>query len=517
MKMLFALHLGCLLTKSTNLLIPPRPPQGVKVPATVEVHNLFDLNKPAAGEHQFFDLNDPAVNEHELLDLNESTGDEPSLATISSATCAVNHHPVGVINPRYSDEEPALWLSPQERFATATHTQPTDPKRTGNNLVWNQVQNQSSINEGLITPTSKPTSHDFGSSTPCQTDLNDARNPQKDKQQINDSSFMGRYEIPTNQERENRIPPKSLNVIVDNWEYVKASSPPKYGLGKNVHQRKALPGFHQSKLLSSFLNDLNQLTHPKSDGFKFCITRENAPDILHVYLSWKLPYPGGISRGTRRGALWKIALSVSNEILAMGTRHTFTHEIMGPLRQRLAKYVINSIIDDHPAINLTQAQLGSALQYVTNITKVVPFLIITHHTLFNEHKSQRLDDKLVENVLAFLKRFWEDTQNATSELRQNHSWSRINAVILKSEDITRSHREYRSSMSGITWYNMAWKIAFLWLKENNQNLDAGSEQETYDSIVMELINRIIFYANYRDPQSFMQDWGGSYTLEIEKT
>ncbi|EFP85940.2 hypothetical protein PGT21_024842 [Puccinia graminis f. sp. tritici] len=515
MKMLLTLHFGFLLTKSTTLLIPPGPPQGVKVPATVEVQNLFDLNKPAAGEHHFFDLNDPAVSEHEFLDLNESTRDEPSLATISAATCAVNHHPVRVMNPQYSEEEPAPWLSPQERFATVINTQPTDPKHTGNNLLWNKVQNQSSIHQGL--PTSQPTSHDFGSSTTCQNDLNDARKPQKDKQKIDDSSCMARYEIPMSQERENRTPPKSLNVIVDNWEYVKASSPPKYGLGKNIHQRKALTGFHQSKLLLSLLNDLNQLTHAKLDGFKFCITRENAPDILHVYLGWKLPYPGGISRGTRRGALWKIALSVSNEILGMGTRHTFTHEIIGPLRQKLTKYVINSITDDHPEINLTQAQLGSALQYVTNITKVVPFLIITHHTLFNEHKSQRLDDNLVENILAFVKRFWEDTQNATSELRQNHSWSRINAVILKSEDITRSHREYRSSMSGITWYNMAWKIAFLWLKENNQNLEAGSEQETYDSIVMELINRIIFYANYRDPQSFMQDWGGSYTLEIEKS
>ncbi|KAA1076946.1 hypothetical protein PGT21_024885 [Puccinia graminis f. sp. tritici] len=216
MKMLLTLHFGFLLTKSTTLLIPPGPPQGVKVPATVEVQNLFDLNKPAAGEHHFFDLNDPAVSEHEFLDLNESTRDEPSLATISAATCAVNYHPVRVMNPQYSEEEPAPWLSPQERFATVTNTQPTDPKHTGNNLLWNKVQNQSSIHQGL--PTSKPTSHDFGSSTTCQNDLNDARKPQKDKQKIDDSSCMARYEMPMSQERENRTPPKSLNVIVDNWD-----------------------------------------------------------------------------------------------------------------------------------------------------------------------------------------------------------------------------------------------------------------------------------------------------------
>ncbi|KAI9631500.1 hypothetical protein KEM48_014324 [Puccinia striiformis f. sp. tritici PST-130] len=159
-------------------------------------------------------------------------------------------------------------------------------------------------------------------------------------------------------------------------------------------------------------------------------------------------------------------MSVSNHKIAVDQYSIFTQEILEPIRKRLES--LDSNLKTVGIEPLLPHQIDLILGYVAN-----------------KHPKDRLSTELVEEILMFLKKFWQDTKNAESKLRQENEWAIVNAIILRTEEIDRNPSSYKYWLSGNSCYNMAWHVAMYWRRENMEKF-IGTEvkdQGYYESTI----------------------------------
>ncbi|KAI9612763.1 hypothetical protein H4Q26_007922 [Puccinia striiformis f. sp. tritici PST-130] len=157
--------------------------------------------------------------------------------------------------------------------------------------------------------------------------------------------------------------------------------------------------------------------HKPKHNLRFFNPENEIPSFLRAYCrSRKLQFPSDLTRGERRGALWKIAMSMSNNKIVVNQYPIFLQEILEPIRKRLESLESNlKTLGIEP---LMPHQIDLIFGYVANVSQVTIFFVITYLSLFKKHPKDRLSTELVEEILMFLKKLWQDTKNAQSKLRK---------------------------------------------------------------------------------------------------
>ncbi|KAH9457206.1 hypothetical protein Pst134EA_021089 [Puccinia striiformis f. sp. tritici] len=109
-------------------------------------------------------------------------------------------------------------------------------------------------------------------------------------------------------------------------------------------------------------------------------------------------------------------MSMSNNKIVVNQYPIFSQEILEPIRKRLESLESNlKTLGIEP---LMPHQIDLIFGYVANVSQVTIFFVITYLSLFKKHPKDRLSTELVEEILMFLKKLWQDTKNAQSKLRK---------------------------------------------------------------------------------------------------
>ncbi|KAI7939175.1 hypothetical protein MJO28_014754 [Puccinia striiformis f. sp. tritici] len=445
----------------------------------------------------------PNPSGDEMLDLNMPATDEPSTPSLSSAESRIGllgSRPALDLNLPCSDTG-SVRTSSEEHIVTENHDQTGSHTRKRDYLVFGEDvgQRESLSKKGrtIMNHTDRDSSHDSASRimdgvAPHHVNL--SNNAQRYAENIRDIIIPGKFT--DREQRLNGNLPKPFDVY--DWDYVREAPYIDVGDGQ---------GLRHARALHTLLMSLDSLRFKPKHDLRFFIPENETSSFLRAYRSRKLQFPPGLTRGERRGALWKIAMSVSNHKIAVDQYSIFNEEILEPIRKRLES--LDSNLKTVGIEPLLPHQIDLILGYVANVTKVTIFFAITYLSLFKKHPKDRLSTELVEEILMFLKKFWQDTKNAESKLRQENEWAIVNAIILRTEEIDRNPSSYKYWLSGNSCYNMAWHVAMYWRRENMEKF-IGTEvkdQGYYESTIFDLINKIVIYANYQDSQSFLHFWG----------
>ena len=150
--------------------------------------------------------------------------------------------------------------------------------------------------------------------------------------------------------------------------------------------------------------------------------------------------------------------------------------------------------------NLSQNKIQFTIRYVENITKTVVIYIIMYLSLFKEHDGDILDPELVKKILNFLSHIWRRIGDSDPELLKKYEWARISSDLIKLKDWSDDGKELRNwrvdkrAQTGISW-----KIVSYWIESNNKKIRTAFRNSKNDLnlSVIEIINKIIFYANYQ--------------------
>ncbi|EFP85939.1 uncharacterized protein PGTG_11695 [Puccinia graminis f. sp. tritici CRL 75-36-700-3] len=473
MKTLLISYSAFVLTKSTTLVMIPNSNQRTEELSALLTHKLFDLNEPAT----------------------EEPSPEHILSSGSSAHPHVTRPTFDLNLPcRLSGEELPPRMCFQEHMGSKYRDRWAYLKRKGDHqdLGFDQSQSQFLSNQRQMIHLN--TARHLPDSS-VMNELTSARAVVSGNVKRPTHNLRNGFPVGNREQRLNGNLPEPFDVY--DWDYVREV--PDSEIRDGV-------GFRLGRPLHQLLMFLDSLRYKPTRDLRFSISDGEERSILRSYQqSKKLLYPPGLTRGARRGALWKIAMSVSNSKIAVDRYDVFSLEIIGSLRAGLTHLGETAADLEYP---ISPSRINAITGYVENLTKVATFFIIAYLSLFKKHPTERLSTQLVEEILIFLKKFWEDTQNSKSELRKNHEWSTLNAIVLKSEEIDRNPKSYKHWLNGNACYQMAWKMAMYWVKENGKWFGVGLEDEDlYENSIFDLLNKIIIYANYQNPKSFLHYWG----------
>ncbi|KAI7943943.1 hypothetical protein MJO28_011471, partial [Puccinia striiformis f. sp. tritici] len=252
---------------------------------------------------------------------------------------------------------------------------------------------------------------------------------------------------------------------------------------------------------------------PKHD-LRFFNPENKIPSFLRAYCrSRKLQFPSDLTRGERRGALWKIAMSMSNNKIVVNQYPIFSQEILEPIRKRLESLESNlKTLGIEP---LMPHQIDLIFGYVANVSQVTIFFVITYLSLFKKHPKDRLSTELVEEILINSGKI-PRTLNPNYE--KENEWALHKAIILRFEEIHKNPSGSKYWLSGNSCYNMAWYIAMYRRREIiwNNLLVLRSKIRAIMKVLC-LINKMVTHANYQNSQSFLHFWGDKKRVEKLKS
>ncbi|KAA1128945.1 hypothetical protein PGTUg99_008922 [Puccinia graminis f. sp. tritici] len=307
----------------------------------------------------------------------------------------------------------------------------------------------------------------------------------------NTSDFVPHAQLDMQEEKskEPSIPTKLFHVY--NWEYVKQSPQDQTTEGNGVLN---------ADRLEELFRLLNSCKTIPQQGPLFWIPRENVHKFLKRYRKLRLQSPGRSVHRERKRVLGKLIAELCDEKLDIEKYPIFSDEIIKSLRDRLAlRLKINQTSNEtRQNDNRLLRKVQTIIQYITNVTKISVFLIITHLSLFKEHQNEILSREEVNKILCFMRDLWKDMEQEELLLEPSkYTWIKRSSDMFRLEEKQDDLRNEKVWANGYSlWYFVAEDIVKYWTESNRNKFKLRWGKREYPSEISQIIELIISYANY---------------------
>ncbi|KAA1082915.1 hypothetical protein PGT21_020247 [Puccinia graminis f. sp. tritici] len=268
------------------------------------------------------------------------------------------------------------------------------------------------------------------------------------------------------------------------WDFLR------YQGSKDVFSDLNRPQFSHDFSLKEMLENLN---FQKSGDFYF-IPTSKMPDVVQKYTKKKHQFRRKIKTSLRPKILCEIVLKISNEKLDLDKYSTFSNGLMRNLRLSIeSRNNMNRLKKER---SVSGSKISSITNFVSNITKISTFLIIVRLSLLKEHKEGKLNNKIVEGILSFMKKFWDELmENGDGKLTNKFDWAKNISALLHLQKIDKDHNKTRINERA-KWYHISNNLVEYWAQENKRagykftSLEQNNRQQ-----LIEIINTMIIHSN----------------------
>ncbi|KAI9602128.1 hypothetical protein KEM48_000155 [Puccinia striiformis f. sp. tritici PST-130] len=219
---------------------------------------------------------------------------------------------------------------------------------------------------------------------------------------VSQAGILGSPEKGNHQER-----PPHLDVY--NWNLVEIQ-----GSGENDKHREEI-----SRKLKLFFEELK---FHRSDGFHWIpATDKELRKVIKRFNRSKFRFhvECGSNSNSRRQKLQSIIQHLSDEKLALDKYPTFSTDIMCQFKSNLQ--LRKEKLKHTRLLSTRSAEV--ILQGVSSLTKVATFLIIFRLSLFKEHIEPELQKEVVEDILVFMKEFWQKIETQETSGMNDPLWA----------------------------------------------------------------------------------------------
>ncbi|KAA1068609.1 hypothetical protein PGTUg99_033638 [Puccinia graminis f. sp. tritici] len=270
---------------------------------------------------------------------------------------------------------------------------------------------------------------------------------------------------------------------VYDWDFLKAR-----GTDGIMGNHKTGVSFQDRKLEYLF----RTFEFQETDGFFWVRpTPRGLSNIKKIFNKQRYIFRRNYRNGPKTRLLSELVLNLSDEKLALDRYPTFIDDMLDFERRMKAR--LNNIHNGASAtsdIGPLPRRVAAVSKYVSNMTKIVTFLTIFHLSLFKQHVGEKLTQKAVEEILAFVRDFWLQLELPNRYLIGENPWvTQISQMLrLEDEPATDYGERYRTEL----WYHKAWKIVQYWAEQNKKPLISKDGPESFP---VELVNNMLMLSN----------------------
>ncbi|KAA1086267.1 hypothetical protein PGTUg99_016494 [Puccinia graminis f. sp. tritici] len=208
----------------------------------------------------------------------------------------------------------------------------------------------------------------------------------------------------------------------------------------------------------------------------FWISRKEAIEFLETC---KFNHVGrSYSYRQEKRKIGKMLLHLSTQRLDIRENSIFTDQIMRSFEVKLEHWIKlktsnkeNGIGSKWFDMNCLRRKRNHILQYVTNVTKISSFLIITYLYLFKQHNGEILNGEDFNQVFAFLRDLWnQDKKDASLKGKEYLHIRRMENLTSPDEH---TYRKYDNGAS--LWFFTSEDIFNYWINKNKRNYGRNDE------------------------------------------
>jgi hypothetical protein len=275
-------------------------------------------------------------------------------------------------------------------------------------------------------------------------------------------------------EEKNKSMPPFLNVY--NWEFLSYQDPDT-ALEHNysVSQNPNLEFFFKT------------IQFQDKDNFYF-IPPKKFERVVRKYNQNRYQFRGKIPKNLRLQMTGEIVLNLSDQKLNLEGYSIFSNGLMKDFISKIEKRLVKT-----KSFNSIR-KMESISNFISNITKMSTFLIVVRLSLFKEHTEDVLRKEVVENILAFIKKFLEELEDDDGKILNKPEWAKRLQSILHLEKNNESKSKY--TKHGTSRYTLSGHIAEYWAQENKKaGCEFTSHRKNDRRLLVEIINTMIIYSN----------------------
>ncbi|KAI9617931.1 hypothetical protein H4Q26_012798 [Puccinia striiformis f. sp. tritici PST-130] len=257
---------------------------------------------------------------------------------------------------------------------------------------------------------------------------------------------------------------------------------------------------------------------PKADFYpvlarkKTKAPKENKENVLHVDHSKEaLPKPTRSDQSNGRKArrytqnIKHVAIetlvNLSDAKIRM-EKYPLFNEIMNPRKSELQKWKskkINLASDEYTRVRI--------IEFLKNVTKMSTFLIISHVSFLNGQMNKEITQGDVENVLKFMKDFWEKMHNKEPLLySRSYTWLPLISNLMDPND---THTYQFGHKGRSIWYEVCEEIVEYWTEHNMNLSQRSSSAKNCQSDTFKIRKTVNFIIDDKTHQRFKKGRHGA--------
>ncbi|KAI7938549.1 hypothetical protein MJO28_015469 [Puccinia striiformis f. sp. tritici] len=244
---------------------------------------------------------------------------------------------------------------------------------------------------------------------------------------------------------------------------------------------------------------------------KIKVPKENKENFLHADHPEELPKPtqsdhskGRKARGKRthtKRVILKALIDLSDSKMQIDNNPLF-NDIIIPRKSKLQNWESNKSNPTGDA--RTRYRI---IDFLEGVTKMSTFLIISHASFLNGQMKNEINQGEVENVLKFMKDFWEkmDRRETLASSRLYTSIPKIPNLL----DPNDTHTYQQSHTGHVIWYEVSEEIVEYWTEKNKNLLQRSSSNSNHQSDEFDIRNTVNSIIADKTDKRFTKDKNGA--------
>jgi hypothetical protein len=198
----------------------------------------------------------------------------------------------------------------------------------------------------------------------------------------------------------------------------------------------------------------------------------------------KYAIPQGKSSDYRYIRYYEILLRISNNNIKLGRNEIFSEEIVRAMMKRVKRNC--QFVNDPSEVT---EKMKKIKELVEEVTKVTHLMMVVVCSIYKEHEKDFLTVNEVTNHLNFMKELWFCLEEGRFEEGANTWKNKVHNIL--------NFKSNNQSTRKIERYSLCRNFLRYWIGENEMHVKIGNEETNYQNTLTELINKMIYFSNYK--------------------